>query len=367
MSPLERIQLLYVRLMYSFRELIISAVRCTLFTDHAEPDAIVIHRVAAFGDSVVTLPALKLIRNHYPTARIDLVSTGVVGVNIQDIVTGSGLVDNVFLYTKKERKAALREFRERNYDLYIEIPQNLNLYKSIRNMLLVRLHLGIKAAFGWDRGRIKRFARVQKRYLGVPTEVDRFLATLRNNGITGKVEFPLFIDKADQEAVDKIINGDNRQRIAFLVGGKLQQKKWPLDRWVELAHRLTADYQLYLLGGSQEEAEADYISRGCSGVENLCGKLSIKQTAECLKRMTAVISLDTGAMHLAYAVGAPVVALFSTREITSKWRPYGEHHKVIEKEIDCSYCFSKTCENNRCMQLITVDEVYDAFTELVKK
>jgi len=367
MSLLDRIQLFYVSLIYTIRQLAINGLRSLLFSNVSTPKSIVIHRVAAFGDSVVTLPALNLIRKRFPDSRIDLVSTAVVGINIKDIVSGSGVVDNVYLYTKKERKQALKDVKERGYDLYIEIPQNLNLYKSIRNMLLVRFHLGIKAAFGWDKGRLKRFARVQKKYLNIPREVDRFLSILSAHGIHGEAEFPVFIDATDQAVVDSVIGGAETPAVAFLIGGKLEQKKWPLDRWVVLAKRLSADYQLYLVGGPQEVDEANYIAERVPGLESLCGKFSIKQSAAFLRRMSAVISLDTGAMHLAYAVGTPVVALFSTRDITSKWFPYGERHKVIEKEIDCSYCFSKTCSNNRCMQLISVDEVHGTFLAMMGK
>jgi ADP-heptose:LPS heptosyltransferase len=368
MALSDKLKILYLTRIYGFREWAIGLLQRILFVSYSTPRSIVIHRVAAFGDAVVSLPAIALIRAKFPEAEIDLVSTSTEGITIADVLEGSGVVDQIYLFKKRERAAALRQIRAHGYDLYIEIPQNLNLYKSFRNMFLVRFYLKIPSAFGWDRGRLKRFARTQVDYMAIPREIDRFRLMLKKNGIQGSIEFPIVTDDSDKEYIDKLI-GEHGEKplVGFLIGGKLAQKKWPLQNWAQLAERGGSQFDFCLIGGGGETEEAEAICRMAATVRNFCGKTSILQTAELLRRCTAVVSLDTGAMHLAYAVGTPVVALFSTRDITNKWHPYGVNNITIEKRVDCSYCFSKHCADNICMKRISVDEVAAALYELVAK
>ncbi len=366
MTLRDRMKLIYLRSIYGYRSLVLSWLGRLLFRPYQAPSKIVIHRVAAFGDAIVSLPAIAAIRKQFPHTHIDLVSTAVEGITLDDVLQGSPVVNRVLLFKKQERGEALRQIRDGEYDLYIELPQNLNLYKSIRNMLLVRFYPKIPSAFGWDRGRLKRFAAIQVAHMQIPTEIERFRRVLSANGIEGEVEFPIVVGADDRQAVDALLQttGD-RLRVGFLIGGKLEQKKWPLDNWVSLAERLEGQFSLCVIGGPDEQAEAGYISSRVPSVTDLCGKTSILQTAELLRRCDAVVALDTGAMHLAYAVGTPVVALFSTRDITAKWRPYGEQNIAIEKQVPCSYCFSRHCDDNICMQQISVDEVHRALGQLM--
>lgn len=368
MTLSDRLKVYYLKLVYGFRERVIESLQRLLFVPCTDPHRIVIHRVAAFGDAIVSLPAIALIRAHYPNAEIDLVSTSTAGITLADVLVENDVVDHIHLFKKQERAAALRQIRTQGYDLYIELPQNLNLYKSVRNMLLVRFYLRIPSAFGWDRGRLKRFASTQVAHMVIPREIDRFRLMLEKHGICGPVEFSIVTGAADKVSVDRLLGEPSgRQLVGFLIGGKLAQKKWPLQNWSALAEQLAGTYDLCLIGGSDEMDEAEEISRTNVAVRNFCGKTSILQTAELLKRCAAVVSLDTGAMHLAYAVGTPVVALFSTRDITKKWHPYGENNIAIEKRVECSYCFSKYCDDNICMKQITIDEVAAALSQLISK
>ena len=73
-----------------------------------------------------------------------------------------------------------------------------------------------------------------------------------------------------------------------------------------------------------------------------------------------MISNDSGPMHIAAAVGTPVVALFSGVDIPNLWYPYGEIHKVIRKDVDCSPCFKNECSEHSCMNEISIKEVFQA-------
>ncbi len=96
-----------------------------------------------------------------------------------------------------------------------------------------------------------------------------------------------------------------------------------------------------------------------SGVLNLAGKTDLAELAGIFSLCDLVVTPDTGPMHLAAAVKAPLIALFGP---TAPWRtgPYGKSHLIFRKALACSPCFRKTCSTVECMKSITVEEVLDA-------
>ena len=96
------------------------------------------------------------------------------------------------------------------------------------------------------------------------------------------------------------------------------------------------------------------------------GELDILGTMEILKRCSFLISNDTGAAHMASAIGSPVVGLYGIRYIPGKWFPYGNQHKILyHKFLDCDYrqedCIKKSVE------MITVEEAIEACDSLISK
>ena len=160
---------------------IISVLSNLLFTSKNEYKKILINRDGAFGDSIVALPALSLIRQKHPKAQIDLLSTNNGNVSFKDLGLNKDLINNLYTVKKDQRKETLKLLKKQKYDLFIQIPQNIGIYKSSRNMFLVRFYLNIGSAFGWDCGRIKSFMRLQKERLTTPTETDRFINILQEH------------------------------------------------------------------------------------------------------------------------------------------------------------------------------------------
>jgi ADP-heptose:LPS heptosyltransferase len=92
---------------------------------------------------------------------------------------------------------------------------------------------------------------------------------------------------------------------------------------------------------------------------NFSGKTTLMELAALYEKAAFVISTDTGPMHLAAAVGTPVIALFGP---TAPWRtgPYGPGHQIVRAQLECSPCFKRRCETMDCMSHISVKQVMDA-------
>jgi len=115
-------------------------------------------------------------------------------------------------------------------------------------------------------------------------------------------------------------------------------------------------------GGPSDGPALDEIERFVTRpLRRLDGKTSLTSLAAIYRRAHVVVTTDSGPMHLAAAVGTPVVALFGP---TAPWRtgPYGANHLVIRADLACSPCFKKQClttlyEERACMKRLTVDQV----------
>jgi len=147
-------------------------------------------------------------------------------------------------------------------------------------------------------------------------------------------------------------------------GARYWFKAWPSERFAELADRLTEKFGCQVLvGGSRQEIDLAQlvVKQAKSHLISIAGLSPIRTLAALLKRAALFVGNDTGAMHIATAVGTPVVALFGPSN-PAEWGPRGGPAEVIYKGLDCRACFHPTCQRGEqnCMKLITVDEVMSA-------
>ena len=147
--------------------------------------------------------------------------------------------------------------------------------------------------------------------------------------------------------------------------------RWPTKLWepqyfASLAERLEREgIRVVFTGGESDKPAIDEIARFMTRpLRRLDGKTSLTTLAALYRRAQVVVTTDSGPMHLAAAVGTPVVALFGP---TAPWRtgPYGSNHVVLRADLSCSPCFKKQClttayEERACMKRLTVDSVAQA-------
>ena len=152
-------------------------------------------------------------------------------------------------------------------------------------------------------------------------------------------------------------------RIAFGPGAAYGTAKcWPADRYAQLAGRLIADFgaDVILFGAASERDVAAHVAALEPRVINLAGKTTIGDLPAFLARCGLFIGNDSGAMHLAAAVGLPLVAVFGPTN-PGGTAPLAPHVMVVQRRVACSPCFLRHCPiDHRCMTGVTVDEVLDA-------
>ncbi len=143
-------------------------------------------------------------------------------------------------------------------------------------------------------------------------------------------------------------------------------KQWFPDRFIELGRRLSKKGRLVIVGGPAEAELGERVAKGVDGL-NLAGKTRIPQLAAAIARCRLFVTNDTGPMHVADAVGAPMVAIFGPTDWIET-PPYGRSHTIVRHEIECSPCKKRVCPlgHHDCMKRLTVEQVWKACEERLR-
>jgi ADP-heptose:LPS heptosyltransferase len=338
-----------------------------------------IYRVGNLGDILCALPAINMVRQAYPQARLTLVtSPGKKGMpGALELLGGAPWLDDLFVYyqedirTWRQRWNLAKQLRQKKFDVWIEFPSDLATFGVLmRNMVLAKMAKA-RWAQGWHVNTIQWGARAQSEGKVFPSEVDRLLHLAEGLGIPAvPPQFLLALTAEHACAVDSELQSavpPETSMVAIAPGAKRPANKWPLDRYAEVAEALTAQgYFVLLLGGANDhEACARITSRVGDGVLNLAGRLSVLQSCEALRRCAFAICNDSGVQHMAAAVSTPCISIFSVRDMRGKWRPYGSQHVVLEKEVACHTCYLEECPyDNLCVKQIQVSDVVAAAQEV---
>jgi len=338
-------------------------------------------RIGAIGDLVCAAPALFAIRRTYPKAHLTLLTTPGKyrgARHAQDLFGSSDWLDEIIVYDidevagAKNRLALARKLRARKFDLWFDLPlDRARFLRMLRDIFLARI-LGVGWAFGWRLEHVNFAAKAEAQVMEFPDEVERLAHILASCGIEHATTFPPLIDDAQDRLMGGVLRdfkASGRPMIAIAPGARRSCNLWPLERFGEVCAKLVANgAALFMIGGAEDFAMCEQISAGAAEAKNLAGKLSLMQTCALLRRCDLLICVDSGPQHLAAAVGARCVAIFSQRNPGGRWYPHGRGHLVLAAQVECHTCLLDICPfDNRCVKLIDVDTVLDAANSILRQ
>ena len=185
---------------------------------------------------------------------------------------------------------------------------------------------------------------------------------------------PSYFFPTDQERkkVNALLSDIRREIVCMFPGASIKERLWPIDRWSKVADELWEyGYKPIIIGGRAEiDMSQEIMDTASSPILNLCGRLSLSETAALFDCSRLLISTDSGILHIGAMCDTPTVSLFGPG-IADKWGPRGERHRIINKNLPCSPCtkFGNTppCPNrHECMKEITSKEVIDAAKDLLR-
>ncbi len=338
---------------------------------------ILIVKLSAVGDVIHTLPSLAALRRRFPEAHISWVVEEAAADLLRDhpcldrlIVSRrkrwvKALRQGQFAEVRKEAGAFLSDLRSRRYDLAIDFH---GLFKSA----VVTLLCGAPRRLGYDSLQELSGLFYNEK---IPEDltrhaVDRYLDFPRHLGaVPEPVEFPLGIGEAQRRRVEQLLAehaiGEGENLIAINTVALWQTKLWDDEKFARLGDRIVRELKAPLVfTGSDPGPIAGILARMTAPAFNFGGKTSLRELAHLYWRARLLVTTDSGPMHLAAAVGTPVVALFGPTDPV-RTGPFGEGHHVVRVGLACSPCFRKHCKSRLCMEAISVDEVFDTVKEVL--
>lgn len=352
-------------------------------SDDFHPKTILVLQLDEIGDVLLSTPALCLLRQLYPEAKI-IVAARRPGY---EILAGNPNIDQLLLVDLprfsaetakmpadlKKIKQALPEIKSKlpgTIDLGIDLRADLRTIYLLKKLgARLRISQSIRGGGFW----LTRIAP----YLGLQHEVERKMGIIRYlspaASLPSNLRLEIAVNADNKRQADEVLsrNGvkttDEFTVIHPFAGW--EPKQWPADRFSAIARYLTEKFKhhVIIVGSSRDgEPAARIVARSGPQVKNLTG-LSLKTMAAVIARARLFIGNDSGPMHIACAVQTPVIALFG-QNTPERYGPWQNKNITIYHPVECSPCPQTSCSRRpSCMEMITVDEVKEAIERILVK
>jgi heptosyltransferase-1 len=350
---------------------------------------ILLIKLSAVGDVVHTVPVLNKLRRRYPRARIDWVMTP----PIAELLRHHPAISNVLLFARDQWLAPSSGLRlaaalkSHDYDLVVD------MHGQLRTALLT-LATAAPVRIGFDRPRARvwsasdRTFPIQARkhawkgaregswlaythHIPVPTldmhAVDRYLGIGPMLGLDQDApDFWFPIPPAASERVAGLVDAKIARSAGLLTlapGTIWETKRWRREGFAELArHFMRRGFTVVLTGSPRERDICEAVASAAPGSVNIAGETTLSELAALISRSILCVTNDSGPMHLAVALGRPVVSIFGPTD--ELWiGPYRRADAVVRARLSCAPCYlrvlSRCSHDHACMVEVTAQSVIE--------
>ena len=328
---------------------------------------ILLIKLRYIGDVLLSTPIISLLTRHLSGVKISFLVNAGTGA----ILSGDHRLQEIFEYPRGSTWSQiqfLRLLRSRQYDCVVDLSDG-DRAAFISRMSGAPLRIGFNHE---KRLRGKLYTDCVAASYGAMHMVEYHVKALECLGIDDVPGHPeLFISEEAEHAALGLLEtlGIGKQPWVMIhPAARYWFKAWPADRFAALADVFHERGVRVVLVGSRNEhsVETEILQAAKRPLSSLVGKTSLLQLASLMKHCCLFVGNDAGPMHMAAAVGCPVVALFGPSN-PAVWGPRGKYTKTIYKGLDCRECFHPGCSRGKqsCMNLITVPEVMQAAEEFL--
>lgn len=326
------------------------------------------------GDAVMTTPAVRTIRHHFPDASISLLAKPWVA----PVFAHSPHVDEIIIYEANGRHRGVmgpirlaRDIRRRDFDAAI-------LLQNAIEAALIAFLAGIPMRIGFDTD-------ARRLLLTHPVRCTRAIKAIHQSGYYLKILEGVGIPPQGQ-TLELSVGNTNRQRAkeilsnrGILPGSRIvglnpsatygPAKQWFPERYAALGDRLsrTLDAAIVLFGGPTDRDLGRHIVNMMQApAVDLSGRTTLGEAMALIERCDAFVTNDSGLMHVAAAVNTPLVAIFGSTNSTTT-SPYSPTSRIVRVPIECSPCMKPVCPlgHMNCMRQVSVEMVAEAVEGLL--
>ena len=362
---------------------------------NSDPKKILVRGVNWLGDAVMTTPALLRLREKFPGAQIILLTPD----KLRDLWKNHPVVNEIISFTPGENVFAVtKKLRAGKFDLALVlpnsprsalevflagIPQRIGCARAWRNFFLTQAVAPRADAVKMRKrpvGEIKnlisensKFKTQNSKFPRSAHQIFEYLNLTAALGVNPEPLAPqLFVTLEEIEAVKKKFGLEKITQPIFGLNPGAEYgpaKRWPVEKFIAAAKeiQLPTGCVWILLGGKNENdlAIANQIASETQNskfkIQNMSGKTSLRELMALLKLCRVLLTNDTGPMHVAAALGTPVVAIFGSTSPELTGPIFSSNATILKSDAPCSPCFLRECPIDfRCMNGIGVERVVEA-------
>ena len=341
-----------------------------------QANKILIIKFWGVGNLIMMLPTIKAVRKHYPKAQIDIITL----FQNEDAVKHNHFISNKYFISNKNVFRFIITYirnlimlKKEKYDIILDFEQ------FAKTSSVLALLIGGRERIGFDtpgQGRGVAYTR-RVAYLDYTHMVETFFRIAKGAGVTEADLSPvkLYIPDQDSGKIKSFLEDNNIEKNDVIIGvhigsgdNMLTQRRWEKEKFAQLADILIEKHKAKIIFTGVGEDEARLIEQTLSLMKNnavnAANKFTLKELAALIEKCSFFISNDTAPVHIASAMGTPVVAFYGPNT-PYLYGPRGKNNLVFYNDLYCSPCITNynakihKCKNPICIESITVKEVLE--------
>jgi heptosyltransferase II len=328
---------------------------------------ILVTRTDRIGDAVLSTPVFQAIKVQYPSCHL----AAMVFKETAPLVLGHPSVDQVIIYDKKGIHAGwwatvlfALKLRKERFDLIIHLHPTNRVH-------FISWFAGIPVRIGYQSSNHLFLTHTieEKKWQGRRHEAEYNFDLLNFIHISTPQILSLYVPlhSADKEELEGLLPKQPSNRyVVFHPSASCVSKRWAPDRLAQVADRLVRVYQItpVIVGEDLGMAHAVHMQEFMKEKSlNLAGKLSLGMLTWLLKGARLLISNDSGPVHIAAALGTPVISIFGRNQAglsPLRWRPISANSSFVQKDVGCVECLAHHCQIDfKCLKELTVEDVFE--------
>ncbi|MFN2457870.1 MAG: glycosyltransferase family 9 protein [Chitinophagaceae bacterium] len=319
-------------------------------------------RFSSIGDIVLTTPVIRCLKTQLPGVQLHYL----IKPRFKTIINHNPYVDKIHVL-QKDWSAMMDELKNERFDYIIDLHHNLRTLR-VKSALKV-------PAYSFNKLNIEKFIFVKLKWNVMPQVhiIDRYMKTVAPFGVYNDgAGMDYFIPPNELVQEKDIPTSHHAGYIAIVIGATYCTKKLPVYKLQELCRKI--NHPIILLGGKEESQEGDEIAKvDTIKIYNACGRFTLNESADLVRRSKLIITHDTGLMHIAASFKKPVIAIWGSTTPSFGMVPYygrnylsaqnrSPYDDVQVHKLWCRPCTKigrHKCPQGhfKCMKTISIDEI----------
>ncbi len=323
-------------------------------------------RFSSIGDIVLTTPVIRCLKKQVATAEVHYLTKS----SFRSIIEPNPYIDKAH-YFETDLENVIEQLKAEDFDYVIDLHHNLRTQKIKRALA--------KKSFSFPKLNVEKWLLTALKIDKLPAIhiVDRYLQTVKNFGvINDRQGLDYFIPDEEKVNESDIPASHQAGYIGIVIGAALNTKKMPIHKLSALC--IGINHPIILLGGKEDAATGATIAAADPHkIYNACGKFSINESADLVRRSKFIITHDTGLMHIAAALNKPMISVWGNTIPAFGMTAYYSNDKITDTRFEvtglrcrpCSKIGYNKCPKGhfKCMENISEEEIINRTDQLLSR